>query len=733
MCLFALQLLAQSGGIIGVLFKKAEKQGDWFYDQYAYADALKAYKKAYKDNTTSDALKLKIAESLHKLNKPVEAEAWYSKVEAKDSVFQAEQMLHYSQSLSSTGKYPEAEAWYQRYQQRMTAEGRFASRIAGSAAYAELEEKNANTVRVAPVSFNTPAAEFSPGYYQQGLVFVSGRAAGDKASGFKWDKSTFLDIYYLPSKDAALPQKFSPEINSPYHEGPMVFYQDDQKLIFTRNNYRSKRGISSDGVTKLKLYYSEKSAKGVWSNPVELPFNSDEFSTGHPAISLDGSVLYFASDRLGGFGGTDLYKAEYKDGEWQAPVNLGPKINTEGSEMFPFLHQDRYLYFASNGHPGMGGLDIHAVDMKRKEPQIINLGAPMNSKFDDFGFVAQGEGVEGYFSSNREGGSGNDDVYAFAAKKPFFVANAVTGKIKDVSNGKSLAGALVHLLDHQGKTLDLTVSDEDGSYYFKVEPLNNYQLKVEKTGFVAEQKKLITLEEEGPEWIYDLHLQEEGSYMLYAIIQETFTNEFITGVLVRLIDAANSKPLVEEETGTSGEFKYVIPDKKPQDDINYSIKLTKKGYLSKSVKYSTTLGEPGRIELNELMQSAITKAEVGMDVSKFIELKPIIFDLDKSKIRPDAAAELDKVVRLLEDNPDIVIELGSHTDSRGSSYINLQLSEKRAKASVAYIISKGIDASRIQGKGYGEYQIINRCKEGLSCTEAEHQENRRTVLKIVQF
>jgi outer membrane protein OmpA-like peptidoglycan-associated protein len=735
-CLFAFQLLAQSGGSIGIWFKSTKKQGDWYYSQYAYLDALQAYQKAYQKDTINEGVKVKIADSYHKLNKPEAAAAWYGRVLGKDSLFQAAQMLHFAQALGSTGNYAEADQWYKRYQQQMQERGSYKGRKAEATPFIAPEQNTNAHVLIAPVAFNSPAADFSPGFYHQGLVFVSGRTNNQSATQFKWDQSDFLNLYHvsLSTDDrAARPKEFSSDINSPYHEGPMIFYQHGEKLIFTRNNYISKRGKSSDGVTKLKLMYSEKTAKGGWSKPVVLPFNSDEYSSGHPAISQDGTVLYFASDRPGGFGGTDLYKSVFKDGQWQEPVNLGDKINTDGNEMFPFLHQDQFLYFASNGHPGLGGLDVFAADLHLNEYTVLNLGAPINTRSDDFGLIIANAGNEGYFSSNREGGAGNDDVYSFITKRPFFYGSSITGTVQALPINKPLAAAVVSLLDDKGMILETQLSNEDGSYFFKTEALKKYQLKAEKEGYLATQSKLISLKEKETSKNINLQLQDKNVYLLHATIQDAFSGEPIPGVMVRIKEAASGALFVEEESGLEGDFIYRLINKKPQENISYQLKLTKNGYLSKRVHYSTTLGEPGVLELHELLKSSITKIELGMDVGKFIGMNPIYFDLGKSAIRPDAAAELDKVVVLLKENPEVAIELGSHTDARGSSAANLQLSEKRAQASVAYIISKGIDVSRIKGKGYGESQIMNHCQEAVNCSEAEHQENRRTVLKIVQF
>ena len=431
-----------------------------------------------------------------------------------------------------------------------------------------------------------------------------------------------------------------------------------------------------------------------------------------------------------------MYKVEFREGAWQTPENLGPQINTEGNELFPFIHQDKQLYFASNGHGGLGGLDVFGIDFSLgNTAKVVNVGVPLNSQFDDFGVIFNSAGTEGYFSSNRPGGKGNDDVYAFTASRSLLTGYMVSGKVLDVSDGDTpLYSAKVLLLDGKGNVFQTIKTGADGSYSFELKPEENYQLKVQKDDYLEAGRKFVARRADGPDWNFDLYVAKKQSYSLYAIIRDEKTAEVLQGVQVMLFDNIKEQPVLEKTTDGAGDFLYSqLEDKKPGDKVSFQVKLTKKGYLSKTFTYNAVLQQPAQIKLHDVLRLNLNKIAVGMDVGELAGVQPIYFDLGKFTIRPDAARELDKIVLLLKENPNIEIELGSHTDARGSGASNLALSDKRAKASASYIISKGIASSRIVGKGYGESEIKNRCADGVSCSEEEHQQNRRTEFMVTKF
>ncbi len=708
------------------------KSGDKQFEKMAFTRALSYYLKAYEKDTSRQEVALKIAESFMKLNDPVKAESWYAKGIENPRKASAENKFHYAEALSSNGKYEEAKKWYLIYSKEVGDEDRVKHKIKGienqQAFY-----KNANFVKIAEVSFNSPQADFSPAFYDTTLVFVSSRDL--REDDFAWDDSHYLDLYQV-NKNGNIIDKFDDKINSKFHEGPLVFFNRNNKIIFTRNNFlNNKFGKSSKGVNKLKMFYAEKQPDGNWGELIPLPFNSDEYSVGHPAISIDGSVLYFASDMPGGQGGTDLYKSEFKDGQWQKPVNLGSHINTEGEEMFPFLLNDQELYFASNGHEGLGGLDLQGVNLgKGPDAEIVNLGAPINTKLDDFGMIINQDGRSGYFSSNRENGTGNDDIYQFTATKSLLISPMVKGIVKDKQDGTAIARANVSLSDEKGKTVATVLTEKDGSFSFPVELQRNYTLVARQEKYFDEKTSFSTVStQERTEWESSILLLKDYGFSLVGLISENHSKAPIKDVKIEVIDNMTGEKVMEGVTDGSGTFRYPITNKKLNDRISYQIKLSKEGYLGKSAVFNDKLAQPGEISLHKVLNINLDKIDVGTDIGKLIDVQPIYFDLGKSTIRPDAALELDKIVKIMRENPSIQIELGSHTDARGSAASNMSLSDKRAKASAKYVISKGVNENRIIGKGYGESLIINRCADGIKCSEPEHQENRRTEFKITKL
>ncbi len=705
------------------------KAGDRQYENLAFKDALSYYQKAHRKDTTNVAVKLKIAESYRKLNDPANAEDWYAQV-VDDTVAHAEHWLYYAEALSSNGNYTLAKQWYERYNQKTGQERRATHRIRGIEELKSLFH-NEQFVSVSEVGFNSPESDFSPTFYGDQLVFASAR---EGKGNFAWDHSNYLDLYRV-SPDGNAVEELEEGVNGKYHEGSAVFYNNNTQVIFTRSNYqKNKIGKSREGVNTLELFYSEKTSDDTWTAPERLPFNSAEFSTGHPAMSSD-TTLYFASDRPGGFGGTDLYRAEYQNGTWGEPVNLGENINTEGNEMFPSLYNDEQLYFASNGHEGLGGLDVFGVDISRgDDARITNLGSPINTPADDFGLIVKPDGQHGYFTSNREGGSGNDDIYTFASLKPLLDQFTVRGIVTDQNEGTPLFAARVTLLDETGKVITALPTDNQGNYSFVVERDKKYQIKVESEDYFDKDTSLATVAaKEQTTWQADLALLKNYGFSLFGQISENQTNESIPGVLVTLIDNMTGKTVLETTTDAGGGFRYGIEGKKLNDRISYQIKLAKEGYLGKSATFNSQLEQPGEINLHDVLNVGLDKIDIGTDIGTLIDIQPIYFDLGKYAIRSDAAQELNKIVRTMQENPTLEIELGSHTDARGSAASNLRLSDKRARASADYIVSQGIDPLRILGKGYGETTILNRCGDGVKCSEDEHQQNRRTEFTITKF
>lgn len=496
------------------------------------------------------------------------------------------------------------------------------------------------------LNVNTKEADFGVAFLGDDKIVFA--APSEKVTIIKrvWRENgqRYLDLYVgdVDSIGAIVNKRsLAGDVNKKLHEASLTFTKDLKTVFFSANNYNNKeRSIrGKGGYDNIQLYKASVNEEGEWSNITKLPFNSDDFQTGLPTLNVDETKLYFVSDREGGLGKTDIYVVDINnDGTYSEPRNLGPKINTEEREMFPFMSDDNILYYSSNGHAGFGNLDVFAnkiFDNTVSEP--LNLEAPINSPRDDFAYIIKEEAQKGYFSSNRTNGKGDDDVYAFSEDDELFIEclQTVTGVVKDKDTQELMPGAIVQILDENGNQIQITAATEDAAAYsFKVPCNTKYTLEVSKDGYLKLEVPVATINDlDAPDIIKDLNVSQE--------------------------------------------FRMV------GDDL-------------------------------------------------LVNINVIYFDLDKYNIRPDAATELDKVVDVMAKYPELKIVASSHTDSRGTDAYNMRLSERRAKSSLDYIVSKGIDASRITTQGFGRTQMVNDCGEGKNCSEAEHQLNRRTNFTVVE-
>ncbi len=550
-------------------------------------------------------------------------------------------------------------------------------------------------------------------------------------------------------RKAAAPEEFSKDINTKYHEGPLTFSADGSLVIFTRNNYNEgKSRKSSDNVTKLKLYTAEL-RDGGWANVRELPFNSDEYSSGHPALSRDGRSLYFVSDRPGGRGGTDIYVARFDNGTWSQPLNLGPQINTKGDEMFPFVDENGILYFASNGHPGsLGGLDIYYTSLNGgSEPQILHLDAPINSKADDFGLITDGSRSTGYFSSNRL--NGDDDIFRFFRESSLNGCRNLSLKVFDEATYAPLDNVTVTVRARgEGRDEKILMTDAEGMIDICLEAENDFMFELAKDGYVTGTLGFSTVgltddratrlgsslikfdvierdrtpgrvtsgTDDSSDW-------ETDDAISISTLRGTVTGEGdkrpIEGVKIVLKNECDGK-VKQTVTGPNGRFRFELTE-----GCDYTLVATKTSYgtNTNAIRKIPAASKPKLVSANIVMIKA----------GDLVTLENIHYDSGKWDVRPDAAKELDRLVATMRKYPSLKIEIGSHTDSQGEAQFNQYLSERRAKAALNYLASKGISRDRLSAKGYGESQLLNQCEDGVLCTEEEHERNRRTELKVLSI
>ncbi len=715
------------------------------FENMSYIDAIRLYEEFLhdaKDPTTRREGLKKLAYSYRKMQDSRNAERAYADLLRDYPDIESENYLYYAQSLASNQKYKESQKYYSFYGEKQTADLR-AKRFTISLMDMNRFYRDSSSYKVQYLPINSRQADFSPMFYKGGLVFCSGRDEGGSIKRvFSWNQTPFLDLYFVsdtsqlsihnglqtaqalggmsasnsdtPVLDEKLTkvEEFSRVLNTKYHEGPMTFFKGEQKAVLTRNNYNKGRSRESkDGTNRLKLYTADL-VKDVWANVKELPFNSDEYSTGHPALTPDNTKMYFVSDMPGGYGGTDLYIVEYNNGTWGTPVNLGKEVNTEGNEMFPYIDENGNLYFSSDGHEGLGGLDLFYAEMKEgiTYKGIVNLGAPLNSEKDDFGLITDSGRNSGFFASNRKRGIHDDNIYSF--KRECRPLNLI---VYDAATKIPLENVDIRSVIN-GENQDLKVSGLDGSTSVCLQTESEYEFKAIKEGYEMNSIRYSTKSNTGQKTTLEVYLDKSNSSVLKGIVKSELNQTPISGVEVTL---ENQKDKTKQRvvTGKDGGYEFEV---KPGADH----KLT-----AHKDKYATNNETIVKVGKNPTQYQNVQGMYGEGDIFK---LNNIYYDLDKFFIRKDAAKELDKtVLPLLKKYPDMRVEIRSHTDARSGDSYNMQLSDNRAKAVVNYLAQRGINISRLLSNGYGENEPANECVDGVQCKESQHQENRRTEFRIL--
>lgn len=642
--------------IIGSLYlascsagKMAMKKGDkkLKYGEFEYS--VDYYQKAIKKDYMVGEANFKIGEAYRLSNRIKEAEPYYETA-INNNYDEEEAIFYYGLSLKSNEKYDKARQLLMDYvgdaedeEIKKLAE----AEIDNLVKVGQIREKK-NYFRVKNLDLiNSPDADYSPVYLDGELYFTSSRYGGKvyKATG-----ESFTNLYKVKTQgarvDSTTIQSLGDEINSPNtNDGCITFSPDGQTMVFAKGNSGRKKGAED-----VDLYIS-RYRRGGWSKPELMRVNDPNAWDSTPTFSRDGRTLFFSSNRRGSIGGTDLYAAtKNRRGRWSNVRNLGPKINTLGNEMFPYQASDGSLYFSSNGHPGLGGLDILVAKREGGEMVIENPGDPINSSSDDFGLFLYTPD-KGFFTSNREGGMGDDDIYTFINNDPDlkiinYYLTGVTYSIDEDGNESILPNTTVKLFGADDEMLNEALTGRDGKFLFRVYPEEDYLLLGEK-----------------PEY---------------------FTSRANFSTVGKTI---------------------------PKDQLK-------------------------QLETNKVFETKMVLDQIVID--KAIVLENIYYDLDRDEIRADAARELDKLVTILEDNPEIKIELSSHTDSRQTAAYNDDLSKRRAQSAVEYIVSRGVDSERLIARGYGESQLLISDDEieALPTEEAKeqaHQRNRRTEFKVIEY
>ena len=613
------------------------------YNNFAYINSIETFERIAGKGYKSAEIFQKLGNAYYFNGEFQSAAKWYTELFALGSDYDKEYYYRYAQSLKTIGENKKADEYLEKFSAIAKDDNR-AKFFRNEEDYLKRIKANSGRYDISKTTINSKYSDYGSTVYNKKLVFTSARDTGSLGQRIHtWTDQYFTSLYSSDLDENFNPSKverFDNHLKSKFNESTPVFTKDSSTVYFTRNNYLDgKRGQNGSGITLIKIYKAVLK-NNEWTDIKELPFNSNEYSTAHPTLSPDEKTLYFASDMPGTLGQSDLFKVAIigKD-SYGKPVNLGPLVNTPGRETFPFISQDNEIYFASDGHPGMGGLDIFMskINADGSFKRIENIGSDINSPFDDFAYWIDLDTRYGFFSSNKVNGLGFDDIYKFKELRRIGCEQALSGLITDAATLELLPNAKVSLYNNEHNLIESTTADDKALYTFNVECDNNYYVRAEKENY--------------------------------------FTKEVSVS----------------------------IPD------------------------------ENGSTDLPIALETSVKKVKVGDDLAKFLEIPIIYFDLDKSNIRPDAALELSKVLDVLQQSPKMKIDIRSHTDSRASTKYNESLSERRAKSTMKWLIDNGISADRLTSKGYGESRLINKCADGVECTEAEHQLNRRSEFIIMSL
>jgi peptidoglycan-associated lipoprotein len=644
-------------GAILVLLASAcstEKKAIKAFKLGKYQTSIDLLKKNLNSNPNNSRANYFVAESYRLSNRIQEAEQYYAKAGGggidKDSV-----QFFYAQSLKANSRYAEAKKEMQDLAGRtanVALKDRANTEVKGLEYLADLDLKK-NYYRVKNLDMiNTPSSEYSPVFLNNELYFTSSRGSNEKI--YEATGTPFTDIYKVVSRganvDVATLAPLPQGINSQsINDGCVTFSPDGKTMVFAKGNSGKRKGTNPTFDVDL---YITRLRNNAWTEPIPININTPESWDSSPTFAPDGKTLYFASNRTGtgknklGYGGTDIYSAVMDTrGRFSRVRNLGPQVNTSGNELFPYVAEDGKLYFASDGHPGYGGLDLFVVKRVNGKTIIDNLGQPMNSPADDFGiFLFKPD--RGFYTSNRDGGKGDDDIYTFVNEDPDLkVVNYYLQGITYTNSADSslvvLPNTKVSVFDQAGELMQDYVTGNDGKFLFRVYENESYSLVAETDGYLVKRQ--------------EFSMQGKS------------------------VDPSTLKDLITNIT------------------LDTTVVLDK-------------------IELN-----------------KIFVLENIYYNFNRAEIREDAAKELDKLVQLLTDNPEIKIELSSHTDSIDDRAYNLELSQRRAESAVRYLVQHGIAPDRLIAKGYGEDKPIakNTHPDG-SDNPVGRQKNRRTEFKILE-
>lgn len=660
--------------------KKQIKKANDFYKHNQYKDAIDLYEQVLEEKFNL-SLSTKLAYCYRMTNQMDKAEEWYAKVTEEEKAKPITQ-FYYAESLMSNGKYDEAKGWFLRYLDD-EPDDENARRMAFACEKVKTLEPYFKNVEIKSFEHNSEADESSPLYFNEGIVFSSDRSSGPNPLKQKsgWTGRDYQRIYFSAKRSDGSyhsPVNFSKKINDlNKHSGPVSFTKDNKTIVFSRTGYTTGK----NNTYNIQLYSASSDDGNKWKAVDVISFCNKDHNYMHPAISPDGKLLFFVSDKPGGLGGTDIYVSERKGDGWGKPENAGPIINTSANEAFPYFHESGKLFFSSKGHLSFGGFDILFSTMNENKTwtKPVNVGKPINSSYDDISISLDSKMETGLFSSSRDGG--DDDIYFFKV-----IEGNYSSEIVEVEK--------MHMpKEDVEKEMESSIPDQQNSNT----PIAKTDSLSKKTSLIIPSNELEVITDN----------PESDSKGNGKSDQENN----------RESKPDHNKHDITKTVGETSE-KGNIRDERLSDTPAPSFIGDEKSALTDEV-YTMP-------KLAELLQTNQAIPSTGFIVNG------LKYPEGSFLLSPVGTRSLAAVIDLMDKYPSLKIEIGSHTPSPGNDVENHNLSRKRAMSIKAFLVYKGVASDRLRAKAYGETQLLNTCANGVECTQEEHIENDRIEIKVIE-
>lgn len=699
-------LMASTQGKSALDLLRGDRQvANEFYEQLDFRNAIHFFEKSLEKRPGDVDSQLKIAKSYLQLNETDASEVWLRSLVSNPDA-DMEMNLLYAEVLLRNGKADLAKEWYAKILKYESNE-----EVASKLHFLNnIDYYQRDTVfEIENYKFNSKQSDFSLQSFNGGMIFISARQTEkyiQHQPATASNEGEGMLRYFTIDSGVVNQLTYDEDLKPFFHDGPLSFYNNDTRVAFTRNDLRDSKKSKGTSRVNLKIFLANCSNPLAWTEITPFEHNSDAFSVGHPALNSNGTVMFFSADMPGGFGGADLYISYNYDGSWSEPKNLGPSINTTGNELFPTMFNDTTLYFSSTGLGGFGGLDIFMSSFKNNRlSKPKNMGSPINSISDDFSIKMDGNGRKGYFSSNRSGGIGRDDIYSFRT-----IMFAGVGKVTTKQNSNPIEGATVTIrLDEKSW---IYTTDSVGSFPINVPYDSHYSISIQKDGhsdLYSEEYSTIDTRIN-----YDtvrLSLWEDDLFAKGKLYSNE-TQQLISEVKVTLENLDNGV-VTTIFTDESGVYEFVLTP-----DTKYKISAEHEGFIASGFSINTT-----NIFNGDLLNDILLEEE-------FVDKSITYFEFNASEIQETHYDELNQLIRTLKRFPESILNIAAHADARGTESYNKRLSQNRLNKLIRYFTSRGIPKWRIQGIAFGEELLLNKCSNGVECEEDDHSKNRRAELKV---